>query len=225
MSSYKGTYVDLDTIFDTRIPIAMSISPENTAIELYNQNYYKRHNNNVGYIPSDVFLTYYEKRNKKVLKFSKVTKIVEDLILPQYYEIIQDGSMVDIENLPPFYINYYPYSFNQSELEILNKSISKLFGGCKVELINIPLKDLDNKWVLNHVNILYMYEGLKWLEYRSIMEDMMLNPLTKISLVVPLLLYNNKNKITKEGLIEWISRYQTVIDIFPIEVELFSAIP
>lgn len=222
MSSYKGTYLDLDTIFDTRLPIAMSISPDNTGIELANKNYFKRHNNNIGYIPSDVFLAYYSKRNKNVLKYSNLTKILDELVLPQYFEVLKDGSMVDINNPPPFYINVYPYELTENEIDILGKGLSKIFKDNELKLINIPLKDLNSKWVNDHVNIMYMYEGLKWLEYRSSVEDFYNNPLVGTSLVIPMLLYDNKNKMTKETLISLIEKFKTIIEIYPVSVDLFS---
>lgn len=222
MSKYKGTYLDLDTIFDTRLPIAMAISPDNTAIELANNNYFKRYSNNIGYIPSDVFLAFYSKRNKNILKYAKITKILDDLVFPQYFEILKDGSSIDIDKLPPFYINIYPYDLNTKEIDTLSKGLSNIFKKDELNLINIPLKDITNRWVNDNVDILYMYEGMKWLEYRAAVEDLYKEPLVGTSLVVPMLIYDNKYKMTKESLINLIEKYKPVIDLYPVEPDLFS---
>ena len=79
----NNIYIGMDELFDTRITMLSSIN-EDTAVDVFNKNYNLRTNDTFGYIPYNVFSTYYKTRNKHILLYSLpsfVYKIIDNITL------------------------------------------------------------------------------------------------------------------------------------------------
>lgn len=219
---FKGTYIDLDSLFDTRLALAMLLSPEITLIELKNGNYYNRVTHNIGTISSEIFTTLYSVRNKNLLKMAPPTSLLNKLVIPQYLEILKDKTQIDENNLPPYYINVYPYELTQTEIDNLKKGYLTKLPNENINIINIPFSKINFKWINDHVSLIYMFDGLKWLEYAINTYSLVSEPIIDTSLVTPLVIYGSKKEFAMNNNVkQLIDSYRIIIDLYLVDMELY----
>ena len=174
---------DLDSIFDTRLPILSLLSGLTAEKMIDDGTYYKRKYDTFGIIPNKVFNSFYSKRNKLTLKYSLLTKLIPfiNVIIP---DILLDQGTDDNLKL---YINIYPYNLNIVETDMITKNIKKnLPANIDIELVMMNNTELTPVWIeKNKIGYMFMYHGLKWIEYHMNTCKLFKRPLIGTTIYVP----------------------------------------
>lgn len=193
----NNIYIGMDELFDTRITMLSSIN-EDIASDIFNKNYNLRTNDTFGYIPYSVFNTYYKTRNKNILLYSLpsfIYKIIDNITLDFYSDL--KNKEVDLQTL---YVNTYPYSFNEDELNKFKETFKSYIKNVEVEFIEYSDYDLTPK-VLENLNIenIIKYNGIDWLEQQNRLLNVVDNPMVNKNLYVPAIInFKLGTKINKE---------------------------
>lgn len=179
----ENIYIEMDALLDSRITMLSSIN-EDISVEVFNKNYYSRTSDTFGYIPYNVFLTYYNTRNKGILLYSLPTfiyKVIENITLDFYSDL--KNKEIDLQTL---YVNTFPYDFNEEELERFKLTFESYIKNVKVEFIHYSDTDLT-PIVLENYNIknIIKYNGIDWLEKQNRLLNIIDNPMVNKNLYVP----------------------------------------
>lgn len=190
-------YIDFDALFDTRITLLSSIN-EDIAVKVFNNDYDRRTSDIFDIIPYSVFNTYYENRNKNILLYSLPTfiyKVLETITLDFYSNL--KNKEVELQTL---YVNTFPYTFNQEELDRFKITFENYIKNVTVEFISHNDYDLTPA-ILDSYKIgnIVKYNGIDWLEQQNRLLNIVDNPMLNKNLYVPALInFKLNTKITKE---------------------------
>ena len=186
MSLDKGVYIDLDTIFDTRLTVLKAISPEVYNLMLKTDYYDLRLFDEFDFINNKVFNTFYKQRDNEILKRSFITKAVELLALE--LDILVSKKVEAGVTSPTFIdLNIYPYTLTEVDKKRLINAIGIycLFDEVKVNFVNISPFDLSMSYISGRYGVMIMYHGSKWLDYQMSIKKL---SCSDIKLYVPALL-------------------------------------
>lgn len=161
----NGIYLDLDSLFDTRIGIIKQF--DDIYDNLFNDDYYdKRLTDEFSYLNMELFKKLYKKRDNKVLKNSPVSNILSlfikeaDLLLTKRIES-NSKPIIDIT------INTYPYHLTTREQETISFLLTKFsnietlnFNYIRTNPFDISFKDVGIEY-----NVMFMYNSLTWIDY------------------------------------------------------------
>lgn len=190
-------YIDFDALFDTRITLLSSIN-EDIAVKVFNNDYDRRTSDIFDIIPYSVFNTYYENRNKNILLYSLPTfiyKVLETITLDFYSNL--KNKEVELQTL---YVNTFPYTFNQEELDRFKITFENYIKNVTVEFISHSDYDLTPA-ILDSYKIgnIVKYNGIDWLEQQNRLLNIVDNPMLNKNLYVPALInFKLNTKVTKE---------------------------
>lgn len=190
-------YIDFDALFDTRITLLSSIN-EDIAVKVFNNDYDRRTSDIFDIIPYSVFNTYYENRNKNILLYSLPTfiyKVLETITLDFYSNL--KNKEVELQTL---YVNTFPYTFNQEELDRFKVTFENYIKNVTVEFISHSDYDLTPA-ILDSYKIgnIVKYNGIDWLEQQNRLLNIVDNPMLNKNLYVPALInFKLNTKVTKE---------------------------
>lgn len=219
-------YVDIDTIFDTRLSIAMGLDGNKVSDELMNKKYYERQRDNIGNVSYDIIMTYFKHREKSVLGTALPTPII-DIIKEQILEMKTDLKNNEDKNFRvKLYVNLYPYYFNTEELINMERLLTGLLGSIDIEYIYMSIPDLTPKWVVEHVGTMYYYLGPYWLEYHFSNLNIIKTPLLDITLITSGIMTMNMNnkKIELQDIMKFQDMMKLVIDYHTLPPIMFSGI-
>lgn len=216
----KGILTDLDTLLDTKFIIALLIGGSTTGEFISSGKYYTRFKDNFGLLSYDIFNAFYETRTKNILTYSIFTNIV-NVIAQTSIDMKKDLTKSDGIDIV-LYINTYPYNLSNDELDIFKKAINNLLT-IEVEFINKSTSDLSVSWIKDNVEIMFLVDGLKWIEYKIATLELINTPLLNKTLVVPMLVNGTiKSKDINGNLIDNMANFSsTVINLEQIEVKYF----
>lgn len=198
----KGIYTDLDTLFDNRLSLLYLINNKLALSFKEDDKYLTRLKDNMGNMSYDIFYSFYRRRNKKLLELSIQTYILDKFIIPDCFEKISDTKNSN-NGLINIYVNTYPYILNKEEKNNLSISLSKRIYGGEIEFIHKSPKELTPDWVYNNVSSMYMYEGIRWIQYHSTIGNLARSPIPSVMLMVPTIIETNQpdSLITKSYLL------------------------
>jgi len=217
----KNIYVDLDSLFDTRLGMLYMLD-STLANEIYNTTYDERFTNEFGYLPINVFETYYRLRNKNILLVSPPTKVLK-LITEIRHKIDTDPKYTD-KNIT-LYVNSYPYNLTKEEEDNIAKMILYYLKYTNVEIINKSPLDLNPSIIVSSVETLIMYNGLEWLNIHTANGELVDNPLMDKLMYIPALLTNNQSGKNHDELFQILSEQLSFfINIVPTDIKLFNSI-
>lgn len=190
-------YIDFDALFDTRITLLSSIN-EDIAVKVFNNDYDRRTSDIFDIIPYSVFNTYYENRNKNILLYSLPTfiyKVLETITLDFYSNL--KNKEVELQTM---YVNTFPYTFNQEELDRFKITFENYIKNVTVEFISHSDYDLTPA-ILDSYKIgnIVKYNGIDWLEQQNRLLNIVDNPMLNKNLYVPALInFKLNTKVSKE---------------------------
>lgn len=217
--------VDLDSLFDTRLSLAMLLDPVRVANIIGKPEHDKRLIDNIGYISNDILRAFYSVRNKTLLETAPPTSILPIL------KDIADEILMDVKLLPDYepnviYVNSYPYELQDIEKQYLAANIKKLLLHGNVELIHIKPSLLDPKWIYEKsIVALIMYDFLPWLDYHIATNGVVKYPLYNVMCLAPAIMYgNSKYKLDAATLTELQSTLSVLADIHFLPLVNFSCI-
>jgi len=228
---FKDIYLDLDAILDTRLGVLYTL--DQGLYEYYQNEGKKEYKNRLidefDYIPNKVFRYYYNRRNKFILKHSKLTPLlailnitIDDMVSKR---VMADKSIKKLK----IDVNYYPYKLDEDEILKLKASVYSQISAKEfviIEFISIPYEDLTSSYC-NNYGVMAMYDGNDWLDKRGLLKDIKIT-LPSTHLLLPYLL--TKPIVFKSG--ETLEKYfSNIKELFSYYIkleynrtELFSAV-
>jgi len=194
ISVYKNIYIDLDAYLDTRLGMLYHIDKK--LFDYYTKDeegidkYFNRLIDEFEYIDSKTFNKIYKKRDKSVLKFSRITYAHANLALTigdvLYKRSAGDKYMKPLE----IDVNIYPYNLTDDEKDLIKAGILSKIGNRSsviVNIINVKNEYLDTETVSNRYGVVVKYDFWEWLKLRGLLGDMRSNAPSTL-LVAPALL-------------------------------------
>jgi len=223
--------VDLDSIFDTRLSVLYSISPD-LAEQAIKSGYLNRVSNKYPDISVETFNERYKVRTKADLKNALVTPIIK-IISDFAYTTISNSISGPIKERPVIILNTYPYVLSEDEKKLfinLLFTITKTYA--EIEIINFSPDDITPKYLKDNINLVVMYSGLDWLDLHASKDHFKKTICPDIGLISPATLdyYPSDTKLvelTKLGveLFEGIEKTASpLIALSLINVSNFSAL-
>lgn len=216
--------VSLDSLLDTRFGLLFELHEKiaNDIVEC--GRYHIRFRDNFGPITQDVFTSLYRNRNKYILDYALPTKLLKT-ILPSCLRsrdlMPNKGGKIQ----PILYINYYPYDLNDEEIRRLKIMFgSELsFNSDYIKFISKDNHELSSQWVNENAHMLFMYNGLEWLEYQTAHGRLDKNPLVGIILHTPFILHSSipLSNLKNTAITEISNSFKTVIDINFVDSDYF----
>lgn len=216
-------YTDLDTLFDTRLPIAYMLSPLETTYQVESGLYHNRNRDNVGNISADILRSFYRYRTKNILQLSNPTPIFS-LMMEQYGIIRTKLETVEERNKLKIYVNIHPYVLSLEEQNILLIKLCSIFETNNVELLNKDISKLNDNWFHTNVGFIFMYDGLEWLEHETSGYSIIENPLMDKILYVPAIVKGEviDRKIDKSLFMRMTEAYKLILDVNFLDTKYFS---
>ena len=218
--------VDLDSLFDTRLPVLMGIS-EAAAYNVLNSGYYyNRVKDEFDLIPASIFRTIYKYRTKGVLEYALPTHIFNVMA-----SLLDDIYRADTKNVlnkddKYLYINLYPYELSVNEKDILSKAIKQLIPPVNIKFINVNNIELTPKWIYNNVSSMIKYDLQDWVEWHVSDLSLLEQPILDVLCIGPTRLDDmmSKNTFKKEEVEQVNKVFALVTDYQPISYKYFSLI-
>lgn len=219
VEAYKSLYVDLDTILDTRLPFLYLLTNGKKVGEI---DYYNRVKDNFGNMPDKVFNYYYKFRNKNILSKAMPTAVFE-LITP----MIQDFILLNKKGEKfKVYLNTYPYKLDIHEFANLRNVFEDIYDD--IDLIHIcqDKYKLDLKWLIQHIDIFIMYDGLEWLNYKTLTGELLKNAMLDKMMITPFIMEGLGNLEMIEGIDDRIvsAHFRFFIDLKLVDIKIFNVL-
>jgi hypothetical protein len=176
--------VDLDSIFDTRLSVLYSISPD-LAEQAIKSGYLNRVSNKYPDISIEAFNERYNARTKADLKNALVTPIIK-LVSDFAYTTISNSLSGPIKERPVIVLNTYPYVLSEEENKLfINLLFTTTRTYAEIEIINLSPDDITPRYLKDNFNLVIMYNGLDWLELHASKENFKKTICPDIGLISP----------------------------------------
>lgn len=197
-SREQRIYIDLDSLLDTRLAVAASISGEGAVDIIDNPDYYSRELDNLGDMTNrftdEQYQQAWKDRNADVLELAKPTamlvslkSMVQKLSMDAIRTPFVDGIIVDL--------NIYPYSeLSKEEREEMRAAMSFHLGSdVRLNIVNHAPTELVPGSRLERYSTVIMYRLNEWVSavYEKFDET---NRVPRITFVGPAI-YESKDKV------------------------------
>jgi len=216
--------VELDSLFDTRLPLVYLLSPTIASDISKDSKYITRTKDVFGYISEDIFKPIYNNRNKRLLELATPTELFT-LIKEYIITANHINRSMGVEKCITMYINIHPYLLTIDEQNIMSDLIKKTIDvEVTIKLVKMNIEELTPSWVEEYACYLVMYNGLEWLNYHIANQNLANTPLIGTSLLVPSIVsYATKESdITSELYKEFTKQMSTVIRLGFINNKYYS---
>jgi len=194
LSLDKGIYIDLDTIYDTRLTVIKALSKEVFNDMITDDYYDERLYDEFGFISNKLFNSFYKHRNNIILKHSYISKAVD--LLGSEIELLT-GKKIESGTSSALFvdINTYPYTLNSADENRIRNALSMycLLDAVTINFIRASPLDIDMEYIGNRFGVVIMYSGSQWLDYQMSVKKL---SYSDVKLYVPALL--NKPVIFKK---------------------------
>lgn len=220
----KSLYVDIDSLFDTRLSVLYLLNRTVAEEEVSSNRYRKRIRDNFGPISADVFRAFYNRRSERVLELAAPTRILE-FIKIHFGDVLSDIKNLGMEEELTMYINVHPYDLSIEEMERLEEAFSNQLGENRVKVIKLDYDEISPAWIMQHVGCVFMYDMNKWLEYHSATGELYNIPLVKVQCYAPTILTSSgDNKINKDYFKALQEQMSMIVDYQLVPTDIYSAI-
>jgi len=186
LSLDKGIYIDLDTVFDTRLAVVKAISKDVFKEMLTGDYYDERLYDEFGFISNKLFNSFYKHRNNIILKHSYISKAVD--ILGMEIDILT-GKKIESGTSSALFldINTYPYILNEADENRIRNALSLycMLEAVTINFIRVSPYDIDMVYIGNRFGVVFMYSGSQWLDYHMAIRKL---SFSDVKLYVPALL-------------------------------------
>lgn len=198
----KRVYLDLDTLFDTRLGTLATISQDAATHVMQSNLYWDRDHTNWGVLTQGLvddatFVQRWEQRDQAVLRASIVSGIIPVLInlVTDYLRARQEGQ-VDYELV--LEINLYPYTLELEEMDELSSILRHelLNDNLGIQFISQSLAEMTPEYIHERYAALTFYEFHQWIKLHC--EALVKRPLRGIPLIVPRLFENDPSRLPIE---------------------------
>lgn len=165
----QNTLIDLDCLVDTRLGLLFQRyrNHYNKLSDVQMNDIIHRTHDTMwqwACVSEDDWCTQYDKRDVGTLKHSLPTDMMVNLkpiIMSKYVE----GKTSPVHYPLHLFINIYPYVLDNEECEVLVDAIKECtFDDLDVDVVRLSPESLTPGSVKDSYQVLFMYEGVKWLE-------------------------------------------------------------
>lgn len=198
----RDIYVDLDSLFDTRLAILDKIDRRYSTL-IYEAGFANRTEDAFPSIDKEQFKKLFDDRDNSVLAISLMTSVynmIKDHVTESAKELHRTPGGREIN----VYINVWPYEFDKEGVEMILKPIYDMAENrASVHALNKDPKTIPTSFFGQKFAFLVMYDYMRWLS--SILDDpkTMTFPMAKTTLIVPkLFLAETYNEKEMEELLE-----------------------
>jgi len=156
-------FIDIDALFDTRLPILFGLSPDTMNKVLGDDTYYRRVKDSFGDIPSSVFNGFYDNRDKRVLLTAKPTEmfnLLGEYVTSTKLAMSNIGDTRDIN----VYVNIYPYELLGTEIDVILHILNNTIPSCNIIITDKSNMDLTPKWIEKNIGVIIKYDSIQWLD-------------------------------------------------------------
>ena len=187
----KGFYIDLDSLYDTRLATLELIDPE-LAFRALENDYLKREDNNFPLVDKNLFDELYAGRDLEVLERALPTKaleIIQSFIRAAERENMESPRVGPIE----IYINVWPYKVTKSVAQEMTKTLFETMArSADIHLINMSPEQVTPAFFQKNISAALMYDYGPWLDAHSKNDNFRKNQIPDVSLFVPTLYFVGK---------------------------------
>lgn len=169
----RNVYLDLDTLFDTRLGVLSLINPEAAKRILTSNQYWDREHTNwkvltEGVVTNEEFEAAWLTRDINALQSSIVTGIIPVLlnILNEYTQLKKEGLNQEDVGL---IINIYPYELEPEELDELVRIIKYevFYEFLPVTFTSISLEELTPEYMDKTFSAMILFEFHRWIKIHA----------------------------------------------------------
>lgn len=211
----------IDTLFDTRLVMVDILNP-NYIKE--NTDYHVRLRDNFGNMSYGIFKTFYDLRNKNLLKNCLHSNIYTVINQHFYMELNDIDVSNDYQDFK-LYVNTYPYELTKAEEDMLLESIKPLLKISNFEFIHMKPIEITPKWVNKHVNTILLYDGLEWLSHVVTTKSFISDPIIDKLIIAPAIINGYLDRpINKEVLETIIKSLSVTTQLMFIDVKYFNPV-
>lgn len=163
MNTVKCIYIDLDSLFDTRLGCLAEIDPK-LVIQALDEGFLKRTCDKFSFIKKDNFDKLYKLRNVETLRLSPFTACHK--LLSTVCVNILKGSVDGPEITgAKVVVNINPYKLSEVEAgDLLNLIVEKTGRLVEVQLVDIPFEQLTLEHCEKNYDVIFMYDYMYFLE-------------------------------------------------------------
>lgn len=187
----KGFYIDLDSLYDTRLATLELIDPE-LAFYVLENGYHKREDNNFPLVDKKLFDELYAGRDLEVLDKALPTKaleIIQSFIRAAERENMESPRVGPIE----IYINVYPYKVAKSVAQEMTKTLFETMARtADIHLINMSPEKVTPAFFSQNISAALMYDYGPWLDVHAKNDNFRRNQIPDVCLFVPSLYFVGK---------------------------------
>lgn len=189
----KGIYIDLDSIFDTRLGCIAEIEPElvKTALD---QGFLNRKADVFSFLKDETFKQLYDSRNADTLKVSPYTQIF-DILNVTCNKMLKNA--VDSPDLTgvKIYLNIHPFKLSDEEIgDLLELMVDRTKKLVQVQIVDYSKEELTLSFCKKYFDVLFMYDYNNFLEYNVSKNEHKKNTLYDRILIAPELYYREFSK-------------------------------
>lgn len=198
----RKIYTDLDTLFDTRLGVLNSISPEAAVTMCRSPDYWNRDHTNwaeltKGMVTNETFEERYRDRDNSILHTSIVTNIIPVLhsILNEYHNAKKDQA-IDYEIA--IEINIWPYELEVDELDELTQILQHevLYPDLPIFYVSVPLDELTPQYIDTHYSAMVFFDFHRWIKTHLL--AIAQHPCEGLNLIVPKLFDHDPKGLSVE---------------------------
>lgn len=158
--------VELDSILDTRLGVLLELDAEKVPAILA-KDYHERLWDVFPEVDLLAYQDRYSKRDKKVLKNSWVTPMM-DLAFDFVMKTLQQTLKTPFHKSPKLDVNIYPYVLTEEEESIiLSAVVASTKDQCDIEIVSYSPEQLNPVFLKNNYEVVMMYDYQEWLEVHS----------------------------------------------------------
>lgn len=159
-------YVDLDSLFDTRLATLHLLDPEKT-LPLLRESYFKRDYDEFEGYDTEQYKNAWKTRDQETIRNSVVTDVPR-LILFFAEKTLRARSSTPLVAQPLLHLNIHPYKLPESAINSIIHGVKLLTKGLiDIEVIDTPISQLTPKHIKERYTTMVMYEYWEWLEYHA----------------------------------------------------------
>lgn len=220
----NGVYVELDSIFDTRLSMMYDIDKNILRDMIETDKYHNRYMDQYGYISVKLFRLLYSFRNANVLNNPLGTRI-NDVIKDYCIESTISAKSVEDYNKVTVYLNIFPYNLTEEDIELLRMGISNSIKmPVNVEIIYKHYTEIKPSFIKENIGMMIMYDAITWIEYFTSNGELIKDSLPDTLLMTPMLIHRNM-LIAKRDMNKFFEDIETsvamLINLVYVPVELF----
>lgn len=177
-----GFYLEIDSLFDTRLATLQAIDAQK-AEALLMSGYYNRERDDFPGFDVNEFRERYKQRDIKTLMNSKMTSLLYHLKGNISSYLVQN-TMEGIDPEVQIILNVYPYKLTKEIEDEFVKCLKIRSGGMvEIKVINAPTSSLHPEWLKDNVVAFYCYDWSDWLDKQQ--TELMKSRLDDVVLMAP----------------------------------------